>query len=325
MRLYRFDGVIYAGNPVRQFYIFCLKRHPKALLALPLQLAALLRYWFGSIGRADFWQRFHAYLRYIPDAEAEITAFWSDERLKHIKKAYRQVAQPTDIASSDAPLELISPACHHLGIHHILAPHMDLETGSYPNGGHYAMEQARALAREQPEETLERFWSDRLTDEPLALLALERKILCGEQLFDWDTYQKQESRRKRWRRIWLTPEMFRFWCVGWANFIITWLLEVTISRHLLPNIAFALGYGAGLLVSFVLNSKITFKAPLSWQRLLPFLISYLPNFLVQYATVLLFYNLLHWPHQLVYIIAVWVGTPVTFFCLRHFAFRQEKK
>ena len=46
MNVYDFDKTIYDGDSTIDFYFYCLKKHPKIILCLPIQLYAAVKYTF---------------------------------------------------------------------------------------------------------------------------------------------------------------------------------------------------------------------------------------------------------------------------------------
>lgn len=222
---------------------------------------------------------------------------------------------------SSLPEVLLKPICDWLGLRYLgffLQESRESEEGRT----FQSSEKLARFRKEFPGEVIERFWTAHYSDRQIVLEAEERRMVWGGELLSWDEFVRKEPKWRRWLRTWLSPEFFRFWCVGWFNLVAAWILEVLWSELLPPNIGFSVGYFMSLLVSFTLNSKITFKVPMTVYRLVRFILSYIPNFLVQTLTVLLFYNLLQFPHSVTYFLAAAVGTPVTFICLKWFAFRK---
>lgn len=319
MKVYDFDGVIYRGNTTREFYIFALKRHRAILRCLPGQIWAFLRYCFGTISQIRFWSLFYSYFRYIPHLEEEAEAFW-ESRKSRFSPTYLAVRGNEDLVLSSLPEMLLKPICNWLGLRY-LGFRPERVKGEEEEHAFQSTDKLARFQKEFPEERMERFWAAHYSDRKLVLEAEEGRIVRGNDVLDWDEFVRREPRWRKWLRTWLSPEFFRFWCVGWFNLVAAWILEVIWSELLPPNIGFSVGYFMSLLVSFTLNSKITFKMPMSFYRLFRFVLSYIPNFLVQTLTVLLFYNLLHFPHSVTYFLAAAIGTPVTFICLKWFAFR----
>lgn len=123
----------------------------------------------------------------------------------------------------------------------------------------------------------------------------------------------------------ITRQFLLFVIVGCINVINGVLFAYLFSLFLQANIAFACGYAVSLTVSYILNSFFVFFRPLSWSYLWRFVLSYVPNFLLQNLFVLLIYNLLNQSKILAYSAAALFSVPITFLALKFFAFRQGKK
>ena len=93
------------------------------------------------------------------------------------------------------------------------------------------------------------------------------------------------------------------------------------SSILNENLAFILGYISGLVVSYILNSYITFKEKLSFTKFIKFGISYIPNFIIQNIVVIITFNILGLHKLIAYCLAAIIGIPVTFILLKFFAFK----
>ena len=118
-------------------------------------------------------------------------------------------------------------------------------------------------------------------------------------------------------------EFIIFILIGIFNTISGSVFSVIYSYNLNANIAFVLGYITSLVIAYLLNSKFNFKKKLSIQRFIKFAISYVPNFIIQNMFVLIFYNQLGWEKVVVYFLAALIGVPVTFICLKIFAFKNK--
>lgn len=320
MKVYDFDGAVYRGNSVWEFYWFCLRRHPRILTCLPRQIWVLLCCWFGVKPRAAFWQAFYAYFQYLPDVDDLASEFWNERRLRKLNRAYLAVRGEKDLILSASPECLLKPVCRELGVGFIGAI-VDSKTCAWL--GCSATEKLHRFRQQYPKDPIEMFWSTRLSDHPVAQEANKRCVVRGSMVTDWDEIVAREGYWRNWLGHLISPEFFRFWCVGWINMVAAWVLEASWSLLFSPNLAFTIGYLMSLLFSFVMNSKITFRTDMTVYRLGIYVLSYVPNFLVQTLTVLLFHNLLQWPYLLTYFLAAVVGTPVTFFCLKFFAFRKR--
>jgi len=321
MKVYDFDGSIYQGNLIWDFYRFCLRRKPRLLCSLPRAVWFVLCACFGARSWDDFWELLYASLLHLPEAPRLAEQFWSAGRRARLNPAYLERRTQGDLLLSRAPEYLFVPLEQQFGMS-FLGAHW--ESGGEFHANREGIERLRRIRAFAPEQELTLFWGSYLTDHTLAIKATQRYYVRGKQRQDWDSFVEREGRRWGFMRAWLSPEFFRFWCVGWLNMADAWLLEAFWGLLLPANLGFSVGYGMSLLVSFTLNSTITFRRKMTLYRLGMYILSYVPNFAVQSTTVLLLHNLLHWPYLLVCFLAAVVGTPVTFLCLKFFAFRTRK-
>lgn len=88
------------------------------------------------------------------------------------------------------------------------------------------------------------------------------------------------------------------------------------------NIAFILGYALSLIISFFLNTLITFKEKPTFIKFIKFPLVYLPNFIIQYVSVYIFVELLNKPEKLAYFIAAIIGVPITYLTMRFFVYKK---
>lgn len=124
------------------------------------------------------------------------------------------------------------------------------------------------------------------------------------------------------KKTFLSKEFILFIFIGVINTFNGVVFSYIYSSLLNENLAFVLGYISGLLVSYVLNSYITFKESLSLNRFIKFAISYLPNFIIQNIVVIITFNILGIHKLIAYCLAAIIGIPVTFVLLKFFAFNQ---
>ena len=99
-----------------------------------------------------------------------------------------------------------------------------------------------------------------------------------------------------------------------------------IYRMFIPDttLAFLPGYVTANVVSYLLNSFITFKERLNFVRYLKYFISYIPNFVIQTVIVFAFANLFPTLNSIwAYIAAAIIGVPVTFIIMKVFTFANK--
>lgn len=130
--------------------------------------------------------------------------------------------------------------------------------------------------------------------------------------------------QQKFKDTFLSKQFITFVIIGIVNTFNGTIFSYIYSNFLSANIAFFPGYISGLLMSYILNSFITFKEKLRFQNLIKFIISSLPNFIIQYIVVIIcmFLNL----HKLfTYMLAAVIGMPITFLLMKFFAFKKSTK
>ncbi|MGG7143984.1 GtrA family protein [Clostridium nigeriense] len=124
------------------------------------------------------------------------------------------------------------------------------------------------------------------------------------------------------KKIFLNKEFIFFIIIGVINTFNGVVFSFIYSSLLNENIAFILGYISGLVVSYILNSYITFKEKLAFTKFIKFAISYIPNFIIQNIVVIITFNILGLHKLIAYCLAAIIGIPVTFILLKFFTFKK---
>ena len=167
MNVYDFDKTIYRGDSTVDFWRYCLKRYPKAVLALPGTLAGALAFRRGRCSREQFKERFYQFLRFVPDTEREAERF--------------------------SPDFLIGAACRRLGVRFLASP-VDAHTGQLLGPNCRGEEKVRRFRDAYGAVEVERFYSDSRSDAPLAALAQEAFLVCRGQVLPWSAHREEKER-----------------------------------------------------------------------------------------------------------------------------------
>ena len=128
---------------------------------------------------------------------------------------------------------------------------------------------------------------------------------------------------KRIKNIFLNKEFIFFILIGIVNTFNGVIFSYIYSSMFNENLAFILGYISGLIISYILNSFITFKDKLAFKKFIKFAISYIPNFIIQNIVVILVFNILGLHKLIAYMLAAIIGIPVTFILLKFFTFNKN--
>lgn len=184
MNVYDFDKTIYRHDCTVMFYLWCIAHYPSILLLLPRFLAALIRYKTGRISKHVYMERFYEYLSKVPDPEREAKRFWERE-IGKMHSWYKTRRQPDDMVISASPDFLVRPAMEKLGIRCLLASPLNPRTGKYEGERCHGAGKVRALRAAYPDARIEDFYSDSLSDAPLAELAERAYLVHGETIQAW--------------------------------------------------------------------------------------------------------------------------------------------
>lgn len=333
MNVYDFDKTIFDGDSTFRFYMFCVKKKKSLLWGLWAVLFPFAFYLLGFMTKTKFKERL--YKTFLPkiDAEALLPEFW-EENYGRIKKFYLERQREDDVIISASPLFIVKPCCDRLGIKHLYASNVDPKTGIYDGENCHGEEKVRRFeAAGFNKEDIEEFYSDSLSDTPLALLAKNAYVVTGEKLERWDDYKLPLG--KKIVRVFIEPRFFRFAICGCINtvtcvifsFIASELIpkfELKVMTFVLSNILVShlTGYYLSISLSYFLNSLFSFRKKLSVGRYFKFIASYIPNYIVQMIVVFLTVDLLGLPRIAGLILAAAIGAPVTFLCMKFFAFRK---
>ncbi|WP_238948661.1 GtrA family protein [Clostridium sp. YIM B02569] len=128
---------------------------------------------------------------------------------------------------------------------------------------------------------------------------------------------------QKFKNTFYTKEFVTFLIIGVINTFNGTVFSYIYSSFLNENIAFIVGYISGLIISYLLNSLITFKEKLQLNKFVKFAISYIPNFIIQNIVVIIVFNLMGLNKIIAYLLAAIIGVPITFILMKFFAFRKK--
>jgi putative flippase GtrA len=263
----------------------------------------------------------YRFLLYIPDIDKEVENFWKI-KIKNIKKWYLNQKKQDDLIISASPEFLLKPICSILGVS-LIASVVDKKSGKYSGENCHGKEKVKRMYAKIPHPQIEEFYSDSLSDEPLAKEALKAFIVDGNDMISWEDYEP--SKMTKIKQMFFSGEFIMFIIVGVVNtfngVLFAWLYSLFIKN---ANLAFIVGYITSTVISYILNSVFTFKERFSVIKYIKFFISYIPNFIIQNIAVIIFYNILSWPKIPVYALAAVIGVPVTFLFMKIYAFKNKK-
>jgi len=183
MNVYDFDGTIYNGDSSIDFYLFCLKKNPKILKYVPKQLKATILYKIKKITKTEMKESFFAFLKDI-DVKKSLKEFWKKKE-QRIKEWYLTEKKDDDLIISASPEFLLAPICKNLGIKHLIASQVNSSTGKFEDENCKGEKKVECFNKEYKNTTINNFYSDSLSDEPLAKIANKAFFVTGNKIEDW--------------------------------------------------------------------------------------------------------------------------------------------
>lgn len=184
MHVYDFDKTISVRDSTEQFVLFCLRHHPHCRRYIPRIAAAGLSYAFRRRNKTQMKEEILSFLAALDDVDATLEAFW-DRNIGAMHRWYAERQQPDDVVVSASPEFLLRPACIRLGIRHLIASRADPHTGAFDGLNCHGAEKVLRFRALYPTDSVEEFYSDSLSDSPLASLARRAYLVQGETLAAW--------------------------------------------------------------------------------------------------------------------------------------------
>lgn len=181
LNVYDFDKTIYQNDSTVEFFMFCIKTQKRVLLSLPRTAFFGIGYLLGIYEKTAFKQIFFRFLRQLDNTELTVDKFWAKNQHK-IKKWYIEQSKPDDIIISASPEFLLAPVCKNATL---IASRVDPKTGIYTGKNCYGEEKVARLHERFPDFNISEFYSDSLSDTPLALLAEKAYIVKGDEIQFW--------------------------------------------------------------------------------------------------------------------------------------------
>ena len=184
MNSYDFDQTIFYPDSSYCFVMYCLKKHPLAVLrAVPGAAWAGLKKLGKKAETKELKERTFAFLKALPDVDGTVSAFWEAHR-GNIAQWYLRQKRPDDLIISASPEFLLRPMTDELGVS-LIGTRMDKRTGKITGANCHDEEKVRRFYERYPDGHTEEFYSDSLADTPMARIADRAFLVNKEQISPW--------------------------------------------------------------------------------------------------------------------------------------------
>jgi phosphoserine phosphatase len=194
--VYDFDKTIYKRDSTFEFYRFCVSRHPVILVEIPVVFLYAILFTFQLCSMTVFKEKFFRFLRHLDSVDELAREFWKANR-ENIADFYKKGRREDDVVISASPEFLLQPVCGILKIENLIASRVDKNTGLFAGENCWGEEKLRRLREEMPDVTVGEFYSDSISDAPLAGIAEKAYIVQHGRIIPWEEYRPTFSERMK--------------------------------------------------------------------------------------------------------------------------------
>lgn len=184
MNCYDFDKTIFNPDSSVLFTYYCILHHPVAMLhSLPPTIHYGIKYLFKKTDFSTLKEKMYVFLKYLDDVDEDVKRFW-DKRSSRIEKWYLNQKRDDDIIISASPEFLLQPVADMLKVR-LIATKIDKHTGIMDGKNCKGAEKVKRLRLEYPDAVVDDFYSDSLSDTPMAEIAKRAFIVNKSDLKPW--------------------------------------------------------------------------------------------------------------------------------------------
>lgn len=197
MNVYDFDRTLFPGDSSMHFWAYCKNKYPLIWLHFPAGITKMALYKLKLFYWGDVMEKFFSFMKYIPSGEREkiIEEFW-DEKVNKIYPWYKDKHKDDDIIISATPYFIINPIARRLGIKHVIATDMDINTYKINGIDCTGIQKVLRFREEYPEGAIDEFYSDSYSDMPLAEISKKAFMISKRgEIEDWDFDNKRGQKK----------------------------------------------------------------------------------------------------------------------------------
>ncbi|NLH62722.1 MAG: haloacid dehalogenase-like hydrolase [Erysipelotrichaceae bacterium] len=184
MNIYDWDNTIYQGDSTADFVLWLYVHRPLTMLSIFRTAGCGILYGLHLMEKLTFKQNLYHMFVYVKDIDRTADDF-VDSHMDHVKDWYLQQQKKDDMVISASPEFMIRRFCAKLGIVNILASQVDPKTGRYTGVNCHGKEKVRRLQKIEKNADIDEFYSDSMSDAPLAALAKKAYLVKGDQRREW--------------------------------------------------------------------------------------------------------------------------------------------
>lgn len=186
MNTYDFDKTIFYPDSSVTFVKWYMRRHPLVFLCwAPRTALFALLYLLKLVPKERLKENIFRFVQKEPNLDAVLEEYW-DEHESWIAPWYLRQRRDDDLVISASPEFVVKPMCDRLGIK-LMATPMDKKTGKIMGSNCYGEEKVRRFYEAFPDGKTEAFYSDSLSDAPMAEIADKAYLIVdkGQTPIPW--------------------------------------------------------------------------------------------------------------------------------------------
>lgn len=204
MNVYDFDKTIFYPDSVVSFLQWHAKSNPKFLIPYLIKTGFVGFLYFIKIASvSQVTEQLFSFMKDIPDLEDEIERFW-DANENKISKWYLAQKKDDDLIISASPEFFLRPIINKLNVK-LIGTQLDPVTGKVVGRSNYGKQKVKNFIKSDffPQCVVDEFYSDSLSDFPLALCADKAFIVVnkGQKVKKWPEITKKISRKIKYTNL----------------------------------------------------------------------------------------------------------------------------
>ena len=185
MNVYDFDRTIFQPDSSFSFFMYCLRQYPRQVLkaAVPSLIQAVNYLYKGKKDAKILKEALFSYLNRIDDIDSVVDAFW-EKHFYQIAEWYLAQRKDDDLIISASPEFLLKPVAEKLHVN-LIATRMNPYTGKISGKNCHDIEKCRRFKERFSTEEIDEFYSDSLSDTPMAEIARKAYLVIKLERSDW--------------------------------------------------------------------------------------------------------------------------------------------
>lgn len=184
MNVYDWDNTIYQGDSTADFVGWLYVHRPLTLLSVFRTGICGLLYGLHLMDKLTFKQNLYHMFVFVKDMDSTADEFVTSH-MDHVKPWYLEQKRADDMVISASPAFTIEHFCAELGIVNVIASIVDPRTGKYTGLNCHGAEKVRRLKEQTSQVKMDAFYSDSLSDAPLAQMAEKAYLVKGNNRLAW--------------------------------------------------------------------------------------------------------------------------------------------